>query len=1352
MFKKLLIPLCLLVLCHARAQQPAYPFTSLNIHHGLSNNQVNCIYKDDRGFLWFGTLGGLNRYDGTNFRVFRHIFSDSLSLSDDYIVSLFPAPDRRMYIRTRNGDNLYDPRSEQFMQAGPWLKSKGLPEAGMTAMVLTGDTCWAAYADSGLYRLLPQGKASRIALPMRTGVRIADIKQEDENHLMLLWFDGALTRLDIRNGRTVWHSETLCEDVSRPPVTLSLFIDAQKDCWVYMPGSDFGVLYFQTATGSKRSISRKTGILNNDIVNSIIQDDHGLMWIGTDHGGVNVLDKQTFRARFLINRPEDSKSLAENAVYALYKDRQGIVWCGTYKRGVSYFAENKMKFALHEFKHGDPLTLPYNDVNCFAEDKKGNLWIGTNGGGLIYYDRKAHTYRQYRHKPGDENSLSNDVIVSLHVDKRDQLWIGYYFGGMDYFSNGRFTHYRHSAKDANSLANKTVWKLYEDSRNNFWVGTLGGGLDRFDRSNGIFYHNNADMANSVHSNYITAFAETPGGDLWIGTAYGIDVLDKSKGIFIHLLRSTHQLSNDNVTSLLCDRQGRMWAGTREGLSYYDPASRNFRTFRITDGLPDNTIVSMLEDDNGWLWVSTTRGISRIRATGVGNELVISCRNYDEQDGLQGKVFNVNAALRLRSGEMVFGGADGFNLFNPAEIKESRTPPALVFTGLQLFNKTIGAGESFRGHVVLDASLPETRSINLRYNENDFSVDFASLNFRHADKNRYEYKLEGFNKEWMLTDGKTRRISYTNINPGNYTLHVRSSPEDGNPTGGSISLQIRILSPWWATGWAYTAYVLLLIAALYLGRQAIIRRAHRRFALQNERKEAQRLHEMDMMKIKLLTNVSHELRTPVSLILSPIEDFIRRSDDEGERQQFQLIRRNARRLLNLVNQLMDFRKMEMQELRTDAVPGELMGFLRESVQSFSDLAERKGVALTYSANTGQLHVRFDHDKLERIVFNLLSNAFKFTPAGGTVEVTASVTPEEERAWLELRVRDTGIGIPPDRIGKIFERYFQADHRSAFVSPGSGIGLAITREFVTMQHGTVEVESIPDQGSCFTVRIPYDLSAYDAPEHIANDTPVPAAPLKVPEAASRKGKRKQTILLVEDTEDFRFYLKENLQEYYNVLEAADGEAGWQAALSAQPDLVVSDITMPGMDGLALCRKIRSHARTRQIPVILLTAMGEENIQLQGLDAGAADYLVKPFSFEIMLSRVRNLLERKAPVQWVIPKDAEPEQLSADEKFMQRALEIVEKNLSDAEFSVEALSRELCMNRVSVYKRIYALSGQPPIEFIRSVRLRRAADLLVKTEMNIAEVAYEVGFNNPKYFARYFKIAYHMLPSAYATAMRK
>jgi DNA-binding response OmpR family regulator len=512
----------------------------------------------------------------------------------------------------------------------------------------------------------------------------------------------------------------------------------------------------------------------------------------------------------------------------------------------------------------------------------------------------------------------------------------------------------------------------------------------------------------------------------------------------------------------------------------------------------------------------------------------------------------------------------------------------------------------------------------------------------------------------------------------------------------------------------------------------------------------------MMKIKLLTNVSHEFRTPVSLILAPLEELLRHIRETDHQQKLQLVRANAKRLLNLVNQLMDFRKMEMKELKPDLSRGDVAVFVKEVVLSFNDLAERKQVSLSYQSDCEHLHTYFDHDKLERILFNLLSNAFKFTPQDGAITVNVQVTESEGKAWMEIKVEDTGIGIPKERQDKIFERFFQSDVHTALVSQGSGIGLAITKEFVKLANGTMTVESEENKGSCFTVRLPFELS--EAPpdvEHATFDTPreviLPAAPI----VSDKTERKEQTILLVEDNDDFRFYLKENLKAFYEIIEAPDGKAGWQKALSAHPDLVVSDINMPQMDGMELCRKIKNDNRTKYIPVILLTAMAGEQEQLQGLEAGAVDYMVKPFNFEIMLSRVRNILNRQAPVKLVVGQSAVgsgQSVVSADEKFLQRALEIVEKQLSNADFSVEELSRELCMNRVSVYRRIFSITGQTPVEFIRTVRLRRAAQLLAQTEMNVTEVAYEVGFNNPKYFAKYFKIAYKMLPSAYASAMRR
>jgi signal transduction histidine kinase/DNA-binding response OmpR family regulator len=679
----------------------------------------------------------------------------------------------------------------------------------------------------------------------------------------------------------------------------------------------------------------------------------------------------------------------------------------------------------------------------------------------------------------------------------------------------------------------------------------------------------------------------------------------------------------------------------------------------------------------------------------------------------------------------------------------------------LFDRNIEVNTEVHDRILLPEALTETKELVLKHNENDFSVEFAALNFVNTEKNKYAYRLDEFNDNWLMADGATRRITYTNINPGTYTLQVKAANEDGFWNEEGISLKIRVTPPFWKTPLAYAIYILLAAGILLLLRRSVIRRAHKRFMLEQERQEARRMHELDMMKIRLFTNLSHEFRTPVSLILSPLEEIMQQGGDQKEKNKFQLIYRNAKRLLILVNQLMDFRKMEMQELRLNPTWGDIAVFIREVACSFTDLAERKGITFSYKSDVSHIYTYFDNDKIERILFNLLSNAFKFTPAGGSVTVDVTSSKNEDCTWLEIKVRDTGIGIPDDRQEKVFEQFFQRDMPGG-MNRGSGIGLAITKEFVKLNNGVITVESEVNKGSCFTVKLPLERceqpEATTAEDGIPEKLPVNEQLMKetipdTPLAETRPDK--QTILLIEDNEDFRFYLKENLKDAYNIIEAADGTPGWQKTLSGHPDLVMSDVNMSGMNGIELCRKIKHDTRTRHIPVILVTAAGGEQEQLRGLEAGAADYLVKPFNFEIMLSRVRNLLSRPAPAKHQVIPTAIPgadNELSPNEKFLRRALEIVEQNLSNASFSVEELSRELFMNRVSLYRRIFNLTGQTPVEFIRMVRIKRAAQLLSKTEMNVTEVAYEVGFNNPKYFAKYFKMAYHMLPSAYAIAARK
>lgn len=1296
----------------------AQSFDAIDSKHGLSNNQVNAIVKDERGFIWFGTMSGLNRYDGYGFKIFKHKAGDSTTINDDFVNQLVQGPQHMLWAQTPNGWNVFDPRTEQF---SPRLEN-------YTAIV-------------------PDKKGHYWFVSPGTGI----YKKDNDNNSTFYKNTGNITALTADNAGFIWiaYEEGIIEKrdtayklLKRTNVLQQygqnldyrIFADADNDLWIYSTGKIRGVYYYNAQNDQLQPI-RKDGTrvrLNNDIINGITQDDKGIIWIATDHGGINLIDKKDFTVRYLLNNENEAKSLSQNSVNTIYKDDNGIVWLGTFKKGVNYFHESSLKFPLYQH----PVNFVYNDVNRFVEDKKGNLWIGTNGGGLIYFDRKKGTSTQYLHDASKTNSLSNNVIVSLCIDKEDKLWIGTYYGGLDCFDGKNFSHYKHDEKNPFSIADDRVWEIFEDSRQRLWIGTLTEGLELFDRKENKFirYKRPGSL-----SNYISSIIEDKQGNIWVGTDLGIDVLDKHTGLFRHyehIENNKNSLSHSTVNDMLEDGRGGIWVATRDGLNLYNPANRTFKTYRTEDGLPDNTILTMLEDNNHHLWISTPNGISNVIVTGTG----IQCKNYDEADGLQGRQFNENAAFKTRDGELLFGGANGFNLFSPSSLRENKAIPQLALTGLQIFNTPVKIGEKYNGRVVLEKSITEISDLTLKYNQNVFSIEFAALAYLNPNKIRYAYQLKGFNDEWLTANGKDRKATFTNLNPGEYTLLVRASNEDGK-WSKPLALTIHILPPFWLTPFALITYVFLIIAALIYGRKLILRRAKMKFQIEQERQEAQRLHELDMMKIKFFTNVSHEFRTPLSLIITPVEKMIGKAQPE-EKQQFQLIHRNARRLLNMVNQLLDFRKLEEQELKLNKTSGDIIRFLKELSWSFTDIAENKKISFSFHASQELLFTSFDQEKLERIMFNLLSNAFKFTPVGGMVAVNISTLEKT----LQIKITDNGIGIPKDKQEKIFERFFQNEVPGSMVNQGSGIGLSITKEFVRLHGGDIRVESKVNEGSTFTVSLPITK--------VEEDLPKQTEQLYAP---ATRNKRKKSLLLVEDNDDFRFYIKDNLKEHYNIIEASNGKVGWQKALSEHPDLIVCDISMPEMNGIELCQKIRDDKRTSFIPLILLTALTGEEHQLEGLQTGASDYMTKPFNFEILLSKIKNLLSQQEQFKKTYQKQvqAQPVEIptaSANDIFIQQILAIIEKNMSNPDFSVEELSREMFMSRGALYKKMFSLTGQTPIEFIRSIRLQRAGQLLEKGEMTVAEVAYEVGFNNPKYFSKYFKMTFNVLPSAYQGSKNK
>jgi signal transduction histidine kinase/ligand-binding sensor domain-containing protein/CheY-like chemotaxis protein/AraC-like DNA-binding protein len=1355
------------------AQNNEFQFSKLDITNGLSHNQVNCMLKDSKGFMWFGTLSGLNKYDGYKFRVFKHIVGDTTSLNDDFIVSIAQGPNDKLWIETRNGYNIYDPATEKFSRdIGKYLGLLGIPSQNLTAVKKDRfGNFWFLNSVTGIYKYNaatnttthisyhPGGKASIYSNT------VADLAADARGNIWLVYNKGILERIDPKTYR-VNYRKTLSELPTGLNTGYRVFIDKEDDIWAFVPTYSSGVYYIKNNLGTFRHLDKGPAPngLNTNVISNLIQDDKGRIWIATDHGGINVLNKQDFTIKYLLNREDDNKTVSQNSIILLYKDNAGIIWVGTYKRGLSYYNESIIKFPLYTHHLSDPASLSFSDVNKFIEDKAGNLWLGTNGGGLVYFNRKNGSFKKYMHDAANPGSITNNVIVSMYLDHEQKLWIGTYFGGLDCFDGKTFKHYRHSDTDPGSLSEDRIWSILEDSDNNLWVGTLAGGLNVLNRKTDKFAHYifKPGVNNSLHSNYMSALMEDRRKNLWVVTAYGVDVLNRKTNEFSHYIhddKDPYSLVNNFTNNIIEDSKGLVWISTREGLSIFDPATGHFTNLTHKDGLPDNTTIDMREDDNHNIWVSTPNGLSNILVDRSASPLKFRFVNYNEKDGLQGREFQPYSSYKTRSGELIFGGGNGFNIFRPADLHTSKHIPELVFTDLQVFNKSVGVGEKVLGKVILPRSITEIKDMELNYNENVFSFEFAALNYFDPDKVKFEYKMEGFDGNWITADNLTRKAPYTNLDAGDYTFKVRAS-NAGFWNSKEISLHVKILPPFWKTTYAYLFYALVFIGGLLYIRREGIRKLRTQFLLEKEREETQRLHELDLMKIKFFTNVSHEFRTPLSLIMAPVDKIVKTVKDPDVKNQLLLVNRNAKRLLNLVNQLLDFRKMEYQELKLHKRSGDIISFIRELSHSFTDVAEQKGIDFVFDTEIEEYYTSFDHDKIERILFNLLSNAYKFTQAGGQVSVLLNLRKDKK---LEIKIIDTGIGMNPDKIEKIFEPFFQNDIPGSMLNQGSGIGLSITKEFVRLHEGEILVESEFNQGSCFTVLLPLqklDKKLFtDKPVALSHQTDefTDAGDKKPGRQKDTRDVKRPTVLLVEDNDDFRFYIKDNLKDSFNIIEAENGKKGWQKALAQHPNLVVSDITMPEMNGIDLCLKIKSDKRTTHIPVILLTAIAGEEQQLKGLGTGASDYMTKPFNFEILASKIKNILSQQENMRKTYQKqvDASPTEMavdSPDELFIKKVLVLIDGNISNPNYSVEELSSEMFVSRYTLYKKILQMTGKTPNELMRQMRLKRAAQLLETGHLTISQICHKVGFKSQKYFVKTFKAEFNTIPSRYADSFNE
>jgi ligand-binding sensor domain-containing protein/signal transduction histidine kinase/DNA-binding response OmpR family regulator len=1325
-----------LVFCGILVNGQKIAFDHLSVEKGLSQNSVFCMAQDDRGFMWFGTQYGLNRFDGYHILLYKNNPSDSNSLSHNYINSLLFDSQKTLWVGTDEGLNKLNAEKNSF-QTIPLPDGKNQkPPVNCIVEEKKGQLWVGTYR--GLYFLENSAtnrfiQASRLAnLESFQSNIIKRLCKDSKGHLWIA-DEKALYRISKTNGK---YSEKIFTSSADDPTSLSdnyiqaITEDRQGKIWVgtlkglncYDPATEKFTRFFYNSNGNS--------LINNNI-RSLIVDRWGKLWIGTQEG-INILDPVTKHWESYTNDADDEKSLSQNSIHSIFEDANGSVWVGTYFGGVNVTHQITTSFTawLHS---NTKASISNNVVSSVAADENNNLWIGTEGGGLNFYNRATGKFIIYKNTPGLNGSLNSNLIKKVFIDKDKNLWVGTHGGGLNCFDPARqqFSYYLYNENQKNS----EIVALLEDSKGRFWVGCHTGlKVFKRDKTNlsSIGYETILKVLNSKN---ISALVEDHDQNIWIGTLEGLYVLDQATNT-IRTVPVNKNIS-PNINCIFEDAKGNLWLGLyNEGLALYNKKEKNFTIYTSKNGLPNNNVLGILEDDNHQLWIGTGNGLARF------DPATKTFQTYTISDGLAGNEFNNNAFYKSRNGELFFGGIKGLTSFFPDKIERNTKASPVVFTGLKIFNTPVTIND---GYKILKKDISVTDQLTFPSRQNTFTIDFALLNFIRSDKNKYAYKLQGVQEDW--TEINTPSATFTNLPAGNYILLIRGANNDG-VWSGPLAMKITVLPPFWKTGWAYLLYALFAATILFF----VTRFFYLRALLARDKE----LHEV---KLNFFTNISHEIRTHLTLIMAPIEKMQRENAHNNVLlHHLNNARSNTNRLLKLVTELMDFRKAESNHLKLHIAKHNLIEFLNNIYTSFEDVSLAKNIRLSFVHDVTAAGLYFDKEQMEKVIYNLLTNAFKFTPEGGTIAFHA----ENKSGSVQIHITDNGKGIAPQYIGKLFSNYFQVNDNNS-QNTGYGIGLALSKTIVELHKGTLTVKSNPatekEEGyTRFTVTLLKGNKHFDEweaennndrPEIVRNkeqETVIPFVSINATE------EKPYHILITEDNDEVRTLIKQTLH-YYKLTECIDGVKGLQSATEQIPDLIISDVMMPEMDGFELCHKLKTDERTSHIPVILLTAKSSQTDHVNGLSTGADIYLTKPFSTQVLELSVKNLLAAREKMRQKFSKEfvLGPQNIvinTIDEQFLKKLISVIEEYMDHPEFGVELLSEKIAMSQSVLYKKVKALTDMSVNDFAKTIRLKKAAQLL-QQKFTVFDVSVMTGFNDRKYFSKEFKKQFGKTPSEYAGA---
>ncbi len=1302
----------------------------------LSSCLLNKIYQDSRGYVWIATEYGLNRFDGVRFVTYKNIPGDSTSLCDNYVRTVFESRDGNFLVGSLNGLMEWDRANDSFRKIHLYMNGVEVsPHIAEIAQLSNGEI-WVGTAGYGIFRLDSElVSGTRLdELSATVGSDMISCIMEDSDHAMWIGTENRGVCRYYPGG-----AHALCYKAPELGGNKVSSLLQGDDGSVYIGLLDGGVDRFDPVSStlmhmpySDRKLSVKT-----------LGRYGSVCYAGTEGEGVKMLSGNVITD---VPVGSDLAYCSDGKVHQILQDREGNLWIGLFQHGVAFIPRRSNHFEY--FGRKSSLSNPIGNgcVMAVSTDRSGHLWVSCDNDGIYRLDSNNRRLQSID---------TSCTALCFHEDSRGCIWAGTFNDGLVKI-NGNATIDRVSR-----FREMKIYDIVEDGEGWLYLGTLGNGLICYnpdtDTEKRLAFHDLNKQEGNLTNDWINYLYPTDDGKIWIAHYNGISCYDTTSDKYVKFGSSCNLVSGCIGYAIVRTGDGKLWLGTSGGLYIYDSTSGSLVHLTTDDGLPNNVICGICEDEGHNIWLSTYHGIAKY-VVDEGRFIA-----FDSGDGLQGNEFTHGTFCKDRRGMIYFGGNQGVTAFHPLDINDNPREYRPVITRFDIFTTPVNALTMSGNRRVIDRPIDEAETVTLSATDNTFNILFSTITYNNPDKLTYQYRITELGKQWLTTEPGQSCVTFSNMSPGTYHFYVRVAGDDSPK--GTRSLTIIITPPWYQSWWAMIIYaiviVLTVILAMYYIKLRILSRRE-----QTERRQAEQILEA---RLQFFTNISHEIRTPMTLIINPLEKLILETEEGRLKNTYIMIYRNAQRILRLVNQLMDMRKLEKGQMKLRFRETDLIGFVSDTMQPFEYVASKNVINFTLHHDMPVVNVWIDPDNFDKILLNILSNAFKYTPKGGNIDISIAERHDDTalppfKSYVEISISDTGIGIDADKIERIFDRFYRIENEMTSFTAGTGIGLHLCRSLVTLHHGTIHARNHVGESGCeFIIRLPLGSNHLSADE-IAAETPdllkqrhiMPEAEGTGDEAPPAKSRTRHTVAIVEDDTEILNYLINELSPYYRISAFSNGEDALTGVLTDTPDLIVSDVMMPGLDGYALCRKIKQNVNINHIPVILLSAKSENEDRMAGLRSGADAYLTKPFSTDVLNTTITNLLANRNLLRAKFSGAQEqPETLkkielkSQNEVLLARIMDVINENISSPDFNVERLAEEVGLSRVHLYRKLKELTDLSAREFIKSLRMKQASRLLREKKLTVAEVAYATGFSNPSHFASAFKDIYGMTPTQYATA---